>query len=287
MSVVRPLYISRYCRQSGQNADLEHRHDFYQLFLLARPTVRLLSGGRLHAVDPARELVFVRPGLPHALCLPSPEPASAAYSYNVALDCIFEVSDPALRVRLDALPLIAAVPCIPALRVLADAIMAELLARDRASLALADPSEDTLAAMLESFLAILLRGYEGGVRPQMADLHYVPTRRVVVGSVDVAAVKHYIDTHYAEHITLESLSRLACVNKTTLCRAFKSIISMSPIAYVGFRRIEVARELLTGTSKSVGEIAAAVGYQNIFHFSRQFREAQGKSPTEYRRTASQ
>ena len=91
----------------------------------------------------------------------------------------------------------------------------------------------------------------------------------------------------AEHITLESLSRLACVNKTTLCRAFKSIISMSPIAYVGFRRIEVARELLTGTSKSVGEIAAAVGYQNIFHFSRQFREAQGKSPTEYRRTASQ
>ncbi|MEA4823677.1 MAG: AraC family transcriptional regulator [Clostridiaceae bacterium] len=278
MSLLRALYISRYYRQSGQNADIEHRHDFYQTFLIARPTVKLLSGGKLYSIDPERELVFVRPGVPHALCLPSPEPPRPPYDYNVALDCKFEVTDPVLRARLDTLPLIVGLRCIRELRILSDALIAELLSGE-------PPSEEPLAALLLSMLTILLRDRDGNPRPQMADLHYVPTREVVIGSVDVAAIKYYIDTHYAEHITLESLSRLACVNKTTLCRAFKSIINMSPIAYVGFRRIEVARELLTSTSKSVGEIASAVGYQNIFHFSRQFHEAQGKSPTEYRRHA--
>ena len=43
-----------------------------------------------------------------------------------------------------------------------------------------------------------------------------------------------------------------------------------------------ARELLMTTSWTVTEIAATVGYQDPFYFSRQFRAVSGCSPTEYR-----
>ena len=45
-----------------------------------------------------------------------------------------------------------------------------------------------------------------------------------------------------------------------------------------------AAELLEGTSMSVAEIAAAVGYNDISYFKRTFKSYNGVSPTDYRKT---
>ena len=64
---------------------------------------------------------------------------------------------------------------------------------------------------------------------------------------------------------------------------FKQETGCSPRDYLNLLRIHRACEWLQGTSLPMKEIAARLGYQDPFHFSRRFKEFQGVSPTEYRR----
>ena len=47
----------------------------------------------------------------------------------------------------------------------------------------------------------------------------------------------------------------------------------------------MAKELLRGTSLSVGEVAERAGYGDIFLFSRQFKRCAGLTPSAYRSRA--
>jgi AraC family transcriptional regulator, transcriptional activator of pobA len=51
-------------------------------------------------------------------------------------------------------------------------------------------------------------------------------------------------------------------------------------------RIHHACQMLGSEKLSVKEIAARLGYQDPFHFSRRFKAFQGVSPTEYRDQAN-
>lgn len=59
----------------------------------------------------------------------------------------------------------------------------------------------------------------------------------------------------------------------------------SPRTYVRRARLRKARELMVGTSLSISEIAAKVGFETVHSLSRAFRAEEGLSPTEYRRCA--
>ena len=51
--------------------------------------------------------------------------------------------------------------------------------------------------------------------------------------------------------------------------------------------MERARLLLAESSLSVGMIAEALGFRDVFFFSRQFRQRTGLTPTAYRKQAGQ
>jgi len=57
---------------------------------------------------------------------------------------------------------------------------------------------------------------------------------------------------------------------------------MSPVDYRNRIRITNACSLLESTSLSVEEIAALVGFETPFYFSRLFKRAMGVSPRQYR-----
>lgn len=57
---------------------------------------------------------------------------------------------------------------------------------------------------------------------------------------------------------------------------------MPPLAYLTRWRIELARRRLRDGAASVAEIAAAVGYDSEFSFSRAFKREVGVPPSAYR-----
>ena len=61
---------------------------------------------------------------------------------------------------------------------------------------------------------------------------------------------------------------------------------MSPAEYLIFLRMAKAKELIRNTKMALGEIAFAVGIENLGYFTRQFKRQEGMTPQEYRELAT-
>lgn len=85
-------------------------------------------------------------------------------------------------------------------------------------------------------------------------------------------------------ITLAEVCREAGLSERSLRRRFLAEAGMSWEAYRRRLRIHAAIALLDATDRTVGAIAAEVGYENQAAFAKTFREAVGMAPTEYRNT---
>lgn len=65
-------------------------------------------------------------------------------------------------------------------------------------------------------------------------------------------------------------------------RVFKSVTGQSPGAFIIAARINRAMQLLGESSMTISEIADALGYADVYFFSRQFKQNAGVPPTQYR-----
>lgn len=93
----------------------------------------------------------------------------------------------------------------------------------------------------------------------------------------------YLRDHLAVDLTLTALAADAGLSAFHFARQFKRSTGLPPHAYQRRLRRDRARELLVSTELSVGEIAAAVGYETPQAFARMFRAEVGATPSEYRR----
>lgn len=87
-------------------------------------------------------------------------------------------------------------------------------------------------------------------------------------------------------MTVAKLAREYQVSESTIKKYFRQLYGEPPYAYLKRRRMEEAAFLLTTTTKSITQIAAAVGYQNTSKFSAAFRDIYSLTPTEYKKVVS-
>ncbi len=99
----------------------------------------------------------------------------------------------------------------------------------------------------------------------------------------IDAVKEYIDNNSDKLMTLDGLSEQFFLNKYTLMRKFTEKYGVTVIAYYNKRRAEAAKQLLASTRLSVSEVSEALGFADIYTFSRFFKNATGASPTSFRK----
>lgn len=117
-----------------------------------------------------------------------------------------------------------------------------------------------------------------------SELEKLPFERQAHGSENaVDRMSAYIDRHYAEHITLESIADRLGYNSAYLGKLFAARAGISFNAYLEKVRIEQAKKRLLKTDDLVQDIAAGVGYKYIDVFNQKFRKLTGLSPTEYRK----
>lgn len=85
-------------------------------------------------------------------------------------------------------------------------------------------------------------------------------------------------------LTLEALARHAAVSPRTFSRRFAEDTGYTPMQWVMRARIDVARELLERSERSVEQIAAEAGLGTGTNLRLHFQRILGTTPTEYRRT---
>ncbi|MGC5773397.1 AraC family transcriptional regulator [Paenibacillus pabuli] len=91
----------------------------------------------------------------------------------------------------------------------------------------------------------------------------------------------YIQKHYREQVTLDVLAEQFNYSSRHLSMQFKRKTGYSPIDYLIQTRLNEARNLLVRSDATLREIAAEVGYSDVYYFSRIFKKHVGISPTLY------
>lgn len=97
-------------------------------------------------------------------------------------------------------------------------------------------------------------------------------------------IKQYIDLHYGEDLSLQTVARLFSIDRFQLSRLFKQQFHVNYWSYVMQVRMEKAAEMLTGTALKNSAIAAATGFVDESHFSRAFKNYFKMTPKEYRQS---
>ncbi|MDO7907013.1 AraC family transcriptional regulator [Paenibacillus sp. JX-17] len=95
-------------------------------------------------------------------------------------------------------------------------------------------------------------------------------------------VANYVRLHPGLPHRVQDLAGRAGLSPRYFSVRFKELIGMPVQTYIIQKRIERAQHMLQHAGMNVTEVAEALGYRDIFFFSRQFKQHTGKSPSEIR-----
>jgi AraC family transcriptional regulator len=101
-------------------------------------------------------------------------------------------------------------------------------------------------------------------------------------SGSVHRVRHYIDAHLEDDLSLDTLAREAGLPPAALTQAFSRMHGATPHQYVIQRRVETARGLLLNASLPLAEIALRTGFASQSHFSAVFKRVTSLTPNAFR-----
>lgn len=93
----------------------------------------------------------------------------------------------------------------------------------------------------------------------------------------------YLHQNYASQVTLAELARVFHINRTSLVQRFHETTGVTIRSYLINLRIRVASMLLRDTMLPIVEVAERVGFKDITHFGRTFKQVMNMTPSDYRR----
>jgi AraC family transcriptional regulator len=92
----------------------------------------------------------------------------------------------------------------------------------------------------------------------------------------------YVESHFAEELSLDDVAKIACVSRYHMTRAFGMATGRSLIRYLRGRRLTEAARALANGAPEILDVALSAGYGSHEAFTRAFREQFGITPEEAR-----
>ncbi|MGB3338577.1 MAG: AraC family transcriptional regulator [Devosia sp.] len=92
----------------------------------------------------------------------------------------------------------------------------------------------------------------------------------------------FIETRFAEDITLDDIADIGGVSRFHLSRSFGTITGLPVMAYVRGRRLTLAAQKLADGAPDILAVALEVGYSSHEAFTRAFRDQFGQTPEQLR-----
>lgn len=100
----------------------------------------------------------------------------------------------------------------------------------------------------------------------------------------IATVLNYLEEHVSSRITLADVCKIAFMCPAYLQKLFREETGSSVMDYFRSLKTKEAKRLLQDGCYNISTIADMLAYTSIHHFSKQFRQVEGMSPTEYARS---
>ena len=98
----------------------------------------------------------------------------------------------------------------------------------------------------------------------------------------VAKAVDFIKNNANKQIQVSDVANHVSVSRRKLERRFKKYLNHSIHQEIKLAKVQLITKMLLETSDSISEIAAKLGFVDVNHIARYFRDVEGISPVEYR-----
>lgn len=116
---------------------------------------------------------------------------------------------------------------------------------------------------------------------------WIASREEDIPAEVVSKVHHYIERNISADTSLNALADYVGLNPSYLSRLYKQITGEGLSKYINDYRTLEAKSMLLNSSKKVGEVASALGYNSALAFIRFFKRQSGMTPQEFRMLGSE
>ncbi len=111
-------------------------------------------------------------------------------------------------------------------------------------------------------------------------------RKVVISDIDSEFYTRFLTIAEKEignpEVGVDEIASMMGLGRSQFYRKIKALTNFSPVELLRQMRLKHARSLLTTTEKNISEIAYETGFSTPAYFTKCFRDAFGKTPTELR-----
>ncbi|MBQ8769190.1 MAG: helix-turn-helix transcriptional regulator [Oscillospiraceae bacterium] len=136
-------------------------------------------------------------------------------------------------------------------------------------------SSDLIISLLTQFLIFLLRSTDD------ADTRLKASNSVHSENEIIRRAQQYVSAHIREKLSVPTVARMVDVSPSYLTALFHKNLQISPGEYIRRIKLQESKQMIRENSMNFSEIAAALQYSTVHHFSRQFKDKFGITPTEY------
>ena len=136
-------------------------------------------------------------------------------------------------------------------------------------------SEDMILSLLSQLIIVLQREANAGA-VKLKAAHTVHNENEII-----RRAQQYISSHVRQKLSVPSVARQVDVSPSYLTALFHKHLQIAPGEYIRRIKLQESKQMIRENSMNFTEIAAALQYSTVHHFSRQFKEKFGITPTEY------
>ena len=141
-----------------------------------------------------------------------------------------------------------------------------------------DFSTDMIIAHLTTLLLLLLRQADSPAI-KLRSSNAVHSENEII-----RRAQQYIGNHIREKLSVPILAQKVGVSPSYLTALFHKNLQISPGEYIRRIKLQESKQMIRENSMNFTEIAQALQYSTVHHFSRQFKKKFGLTPSEYARS---
>ena len=140
-------------------------------------------------------------------------------------------------------------------------------------------SGDIILSQLNLLLLMLLREAAAPKGGKLQTSNAIHSENEIIRQA-----QQYISSHIREKLSVPLVARQVDVSPSYLTALFHKNLQISPGEYIRRIKLQESKQMIRENSLNFTEIAAALQYSTVHHFSRQFKDKFGITPTEYARS---
>ncbi len=139
-----------------------------------------------------------------------------------------------------------------------------------------DYSNDMILSQLNLLLLTLLRESRDPGDGKLQTSNAIHAENEII-----SRAQQYISANIRQKLSVPMVARQVDVSSSYLTALFHKNLQISPGEYIRRIKLQESKQMIRENNMNFTEIAAALQYSTVHHFSRQFKEKFGITPTEY------